>query len=212
MDNSKLIGVEQYPLIDYYFIPEEPPLNIVPYNKIKSCKSPMSTYVCFFCRDEDFAKVIKNPKRYVAQLSKFAGIIGLDISVYNDMPIIQQKFNMFMNLAITHYYATQGIKVIPNFRFGLDTTFEDFALAIPKNCLVAIGTYGCIKTIHEKNLWIDVIIRIIEHQNPRGIVIYGSAPKEMKNLINLYGINYYIFDPVIKNELKILKKKKKSNE
>jgi hypothetical protein len=206
--NTKLVSKEEYPLLEYKYISRELPKNIIPFDKIKYCKIPKETYVCFYCQDKNFLKVIKNPKNFLGVLRKFDGIIGLDFSIYTDMPKIQQKYNIMVNLSITEYFAEQGIKIIPNIRFGTESTFEDYKEAIPRNTFLAIGTYGSIKTKKQKNIWLDVIIKIIEEFEPRGIIVYGSLPIEVKNIITMYGVQYYIYEPIIKKELREYKLKK----
>lgn len=122
------------------------------------------------------------------------------------MPLIHQKYNIFLNLSITGYFAKQGIKIIPNIRFGIDATFDDFANAIPRNTFIALGNYGFIKTNKEKNLWFEITIRVIETIKPKGIIIYGSIFEEMKNLFILYGIEYLVYEPVIKEDYLKFKK------
>lgn len=122
------------------------------------------------------------------------------------MPIIQQKFQIYLNLALTFFFAFKGVKVIPNIRYGIDSTFNSFSKAIPKNSLIAIGTYGSIKTKEEKNLWLNEIIKIIETLTPKGIIVYGGLSKELTNLIKLYGIQLNVYQPFLSRVYK------KSNE
>lgn len=65
LDDSKLIGREEYPLLEYQFISKIPPKKIIPFNRIKKCKNKKDTYVCFYCADKSFNNLVKNPKRYV---------------------------------------------------------------------------------------------------------------------------------------------------
>jgi hypothetical protein len=65
LKDAKLIGDEEYPLLEYSFVSKEPPKSIIPFNKIRYCTNPSENYVCFYCRDEDFIKLMNNPKRYV---------------------------------------------------------------------------------------------------------------------------------------------------
>jgi hypothetical protein len=123
------------------------------------------------------------------------------------MPIIQQKYNMFLNLAVSYFFARQKINVIPNIRFGSTNTLNAYELAIPKNSLIAIGTYGCFKTIKEKNLWFNTVLNIIKILEPKGIVVYGSLTDEIKNIIFMYGVECYVFKPYIFYEYRKISKK-----
>ena len=59
--NTKLVSKEEYPLLEYKYISRELPKNIIPFDKIKYCKIPKETYVCFYCQDKNFLKVILKP-------------------------------------------------------------------------------------------------------------------------------------------------------
>jgi len=89
-------------------------------------------YICFYCRDEDFSRVKRNPWQYVKVFKRSKGIIGFDFSVHTDMPLIKQKSQINDNLSLTYFYGKAGVNVIPNIRYGVDDTKEDFIKAIPK--------------------------------------------------------------------------------
>lgn len=50
-------------------------------------------------------------------------VVGIDASPYDNMPLVVQKSQIYLNLAITYYFGRKGIKVIPNVRLGDDRTF-----------------------------------------------------------------------------------------
>lgn len=194
VDGAEFSGPEDYPILEEWMISDVFPEKIVPFNKIKETKNIEDCYICFYCRDVDFLRIRKNPKQYISILQKSKGIIGLDFSVYTDMPKIVQKKQMFDNLAFTYFYGSNGIKVIPNIRYGIDELTDDFLNAIPKDTLIAIGTYGFIKTNKEQNVWFEHINKIIDVLKPKGLIVYGSLPKDFKNWLVLNNVKFKIFD------------------
>ncbi|GHU50744.1 hypothetical protein FACS189459_5200 [Bacilli bacterium] len=131
-------------------VANEKPLNIIPFDKIRYVKDIENYYICFYCQDKEFNSVINNPQKYLSIFKRCKGLIGFDYSIHTDFPITLQKFLMFSNLSLTYYYGFNNIKVIPNIRYGLDETADEFLKAIPKNQLISIGTYGFCKTNEEK--------------------------------------------------------------
>lgn len=194
VEGANFTGPEDYPILEEWMIADDFPENIVPFNKIKETKNIEDCYVCFYCRDVDFLRIKKNPKQFVNILQKSKGIIGLDFSVYTDMPKIVQKKQMYNNLAFTYFFGASGIKVIPNIRYGVDEITEDFLNAIPQGSLIAIGTYGFIKTVKEQNVWFEQINKIIQTLKPKGIVIYGSLPKDFKRWLVLNDIKFKVYE------------------
>lgn len=205
VESAHFTDGENYPIIEEWMISEEFPDKIVPFNKIKKIKNLEDYYICFYCRDEDFIRIKRNPKQYIKMFQKSKGIIGLDYSVYIDMPKIVQKKQMYNNLALTYFYGSYGIKIIPNIRYGIDELSEEFLKSIPKNNLIAIGTYGFIKTIDEQNVWFENLLKIIESLEPSGIVIYGTLPKDIQNWLRMYNVKYKIYESFHSLEMKEVK-------
>ncbi len=145
--NAKFTPEEEYPILERSFISTELPTKIIPFDKSREIKNRKDYYVCFYCADETFNKIYTYPKKYLRYLSTFAGIITPDWSIHEDLPIIKQKENMNKNLEIAYYYGNNGIKIIPNIRAGTDKIKEEYYKAFPKYSIIAIGTYGFIKTI-----------------------------------------------------------------
>ena len=180
VDDANFTEVEEYPIIEDWMIPTIPPKQILTFNEAIAYKGDLSeTYVCFYAQDPTFERVRRNPKKYVDFFKKCAGIIGFDFSIHTDMPIIKQKSQMNDNLSLTYYYGKQGIRVIPNIRCGFDDLLPEFLSSIPKNSLIAIGTYGFIKETYKKYEWFCFLDEIIRTLNPSGIIVYGTLNGEL---------------------------------
>jgi hypothetical protein len=139
-------------------------------------------------------------------LRKFAGIIGFDYSIYTDMPIIKQKSQIYNNLSLSYYFGNKGIAVIPNIRYGIEDTKEDFLEAIPPKSLISFGTYGFIKTIQEQQVWFETLHKVINHLNPSGVVVYGSFPNDLRRWMDLYQVPIYLYESYTSLKMKEVKK------
>lgn len=180
VDDANFTEVEEYPIIEDWMIPTIPPKQILTFNEAIAYKGDLSeTYVCFYTQDPTFERVRRNPKKYIDFFKRCAGIIGFDFSIHTDMPIIKQKSQMNDNLSLTYYYGKHGIRVIPNIRCGFDDLLPEFLSSIPKNSLIAIGTYGFIKETYKKYEWFCFLDEIIRTLNPSGIIVYGTLNGEL---------------------------------
>lgn len=185
---------EEYPILEDYMISKNKPLDIMPFNKAITYRGDLSkTFICFFEPDDTFERIRKAPKRYVNFFKRTAGIIGLDFSVHSDMPIVKQKAQMNDNLSLTYYYGSQGIKVIPNIRCGVDELIPEFLMAIPKHSIIAVGTHGFIKTRQEKNEWFCFLEEIIKELEPSKIIVYGTLTGKMFDVLKKKE-NFVIYD------------------
>lgn len=192
VDDANFTEVEEYPIIEDWMIPTIPPKQILTFNEAIAYKGDLSeTYVCFYAQDPTFERVRRNPKKYVDFFKRCAGIIGFDFSIHTDMPIIKQKSQMNDNLSLTYYYGKQGIRVIPNIRCGFDDLLPEFLNSIPKNSLIAVGTYGFIKETYKKYEWFCFLEEIIRTLNPSGIIVYGTLNGELFNSLKEKTKFYY---------------------
>lgn len=188
---------EEYPILEKWMISEIPPEKIMPFDKALHYHGDLSRiYVCFYARDLVFERVRRNPKRYQDFFKRCAGLIGFDFSIHSDMPLVKQKAQMNDNLSLTYYYGKQGNRIIPNIRYGIDETADEFLLAIPKRSFIAIGTHGFIKAKAQKSEWYCFLEKIIDVLEPAGIIVYG---KLSGNIFVEFGsrCKFYCYEPWI---------------
>ncbi len=175
VEGANFTKEEEYPILERWMIPEIPPKKIMPFDKVLNYQGDLSdVYVCTYARDCSFERVRRNPNKYLNFFRRCGGIIGFDFSVHSDMPIVKQKSQMNDNLSLSYYFGNNGVKVIPNIRYGKDELADEFLSAIPKHTLIAIGTHGFIKEIPQKAEWYCFLEKIIKELEPKGIIVYGK--------------------------------------
>ena len=180
VEESTFTDIEEYPIIEEWMLPKQPPKKIMPFDKAINYHGDLrDTYICFYSRDPSFERVRKSPKRYLPFFKRCAGLIGFDFSIHSDMPLIKQKSQMNDNLSLTYFYGQNGCPVIPNIRWGIEETAEEYLSAIPKNGLVAIGTHGFCKRTEQKAEWICCLEKLIRVADPSGIVVYGNEDRSI---------------------------------
>lgn len=199
--DAEFTDIEEYPILKEEFISKAVPYKIIPFDKSLKVKNRKDYYVCFYCNDDSFKNIYNYPYKYLNYLKTFAGVITPDFSPYGDIKIIKQKTNINKNLELGYFYGNNNIKIIPNIRYGVQETMEEFYKAIPKGTLVSIGTYGFIKTLYEQNNYIDFLERLIDNLHPSGIIVYGSMPERVFKRFKKYGINFYQYNAYITDKL-----------
>lgn len=182
VEGANFTDLEEYPKIENWMIPEVPPKKIMPFDKALNFQGDLSdVYVCTYARDCTFERVRRNPKKYLHFFKRCAGLIGFDFSIHSDMPIIKQKSQMNDNLSLSFYFGREGVKIIPNIRYGADELADEFLSAIPKHSLIAIGTHGFIKEIPQKAEWYCFLEKVLKDLEPLGIIVYGKLSGKVFN-------------------------------
>jgi len=161
------------------------PEGIIPFSKIKYSNNKNEA-IGFFEMDEVFAEIFKNPYAFVKTFNEYAAIISVDASLYRDAPLSVQITNLYRNRAIGSFYQRNGSYVVPLIRWGNEYTYttiyfpEPIAfLGAPKHSIVAIGTYGCIKTREDKHYFKEGLRAMMRELEPEIVLVYGAMPDEV---------------------------------
>lgn len=92
---------------------EQLPSRLIPFSKTVGSKD-YDAWVHFYEDDVNFERLWNQPNKYLPILKKFAGAISPDFSVYRDMPLVMQQWNIYRSRAIGHWLQEQGIPIITN--------------------------------------------------------------------------------------------------
>lgn len=203
---------DEFPIIEKWMVSTKPPKELIQWDRRKDVKNPSSTGICFYCNDIGFNPILNNPKGYIEKLKKYDLVVGIDPSPYDNMPLCVQKSQIYLNLAITYFYGTQGIRVIPNVRLGDNRTLSCLE-AFPKHTLIAIGTHGFTHRLKNRFIFAEQVMRIVNALEPSGIVVYGPATNEIFSYVVMKDIPIYQFDSYTmkennKSRIKALRKDK----
>jgi len=161
-----------------YDLPCLPQIRAIPseLTEFQRLKKPdeENQYIHFYLADKKFECVYRNPYQSLERFQKFGGINGFDYSVYIDYPVHMQIANYDKNKALSFWYITQGMNVIPNVRWGKRDTFDWCCDGLPKQSTVAVSTLGYSKTVYEKWLFVEGFFEMIDRLEPTAIVVYGT--------------------------------------
>lgn len=196
IDGARRTKIDEYPIIEPWMVAKDLPKEIVQWDQRKACKNLAETALSFYSEDSTFNAVLSDPEHYLDVCLQYSCVIGTDASPYDNMPLVVQKSQIFLNLAITYFYGRRGIKVIPNVRLGDIRTITSLE-AYPKNTLISFGTNGFTKQLSNRQLFADEVDKIVESLEPSGIIAYGLAPdwlfrKALEKNIPVYQYDSYM--------------------
>lgn len=169
------------------------PERMIPFSKAIS-STDYDQWVHFYEDDVAFERLWNNPEKYLPILKKYKGVITPDFSLYRDMPLVMQLWNIYRSRAIGHWLQENGIPVIPNVRFGDERTYLPCCAGINKGGTIAIGSHGCIKLINEREFFVRGLDYIVKALAPKTIIVYGTAPNYIFDQYRKAGITILQFD------------------
>lgn len=156
----------------------EIPASLSLFSKSLNKKDP-SSWIHFYEDDYKFERIWNNPHKYLPLFKRFAGVISPDFSVYIDMPLPQQIWNICRSKAFGSWLESKEIKVIPNIRFGDSRTFELACSGIPEGSVVSIGSLGCVRNPNQREIFKSGINYMISRIKPQVVIVYGRVPDDI---------------------------------
>ena len=127
------------------------------------------------------------------KLDKFDSIIVPDYSLYGDLPIEWQIWNVYRSRVVAHALQELGYKVIINARWADERSYEFCFTGIEMGSIVAVGTHGCSKELVDRYLFDQGLVELIKRVKPQTIIFYGALTDSVKALLNEYNQNYIVF-------------------
>lgn len=194
--NARLLEDASY--TDKWELPLFPCANVVPPDlhsfRYINPATVNTLWIHFYGSDEYLEDVWENPEIWATQLKRFAGVISPDLSIYRDMPLSQQLYNVYRNRTLAHWFAQQGIPIIPNVRCA-DQRSYDFAFeGIDRNGTVCISTSGVLLDSEDRADFSRGFDAMMEALTPKTVLVYGSMPPDIFGKYLNGSIQFFSYD------------------
>lgn len=183
-------GIFEFPIIQPT---DSVPNRLIPFSKAIGCKD-FDQWVHFYEFDHLFERVWRDPRRYLPILKRFNGVILPDFSVYRDMPLVMQLWNIYRSRAIGFWLQANGVEVIANVRWGDRRTYRICCDGAPKGCTIAVGTLGAMQSAEDRRFFEEGLAVVVKRLSPKAIVVYGSASEEVFGRYREAGIEIVRFE------------------
>lgn len=95
------------------------------------------------------------------------------------MPLVVQAYNTYRGRALGHWLQENGVRVIPNIRFGDERTYDFCCAGITPGETIAIGSYGCIKDREDRRYFKQGLSFVMDTLHPKRLIVYGDAPGDI---------------------------------
>lgn len=161
----------------------EQPRALIPFTKLKTSKNKRG-YVHFYVHDKCFKQIFSFTDKYLDLLKQYDGVISPDPTIIIGKSKCLHATSTYMNRAVAYYLQKQGISVIPNVRWGDESTYSFAFLGIPKHSIVAISTHGCIKRDNDNNNYLrkcfkNGLAEMLKRLEPKIVVVHGFMPEDI---------------------------------
>ena len=145
--------------------------------------------VHFYIDDYQFERVWNRPHEYIEKLKKFDCVLTPDFSMYTDMPLAMQLWNVYRSRLIGQIMQDAGIEVIPTLQWCREDSFEFCFDGIEPGGAVSVSTIGVKKEKEATDIWIAGMNEAIKRLNPSFVIVYGGDigyefPCEVKYIDN----------------------------
>lgn len=169
-DESRTDGFYQMPVIEKTdHVPEE----LMTFNYALNTDD-FSKGICFYIDDYQFERLWAEPHKYMERLSQFDCCLTPDFSLYTDMPIAMQVWNVYRSRLIGQIMQDNGIIVIPTLSWSTPESYKFCFDGLPKGGTVSVSTVGVMKDDAAQEIWRDGMDEAIKRLEPTCVVAYGS--------------------------------------
>lgn len=134
-------------------------------------------YWIHFFIDDIFFEQLWNPRftdRDILLLSEFEGCFTPDFTLFPNMSVWQEQFNVFRNRAIGQLVQKKGGRVIPTIGWSNRRSFDFAFKGLSEGGVVAISTNGIKKSLVSIRLFREGVFELERQLRPSIIIIYGD--------------------------------------
>ena len=180
-----------FPVFTKEMLLDEEPDLIVPFyqrhNRV--VKDPAKTVICFYSSDRFLYRRLEKVFDDINEYKQFQGVIGLDITVTEDMDIEWQNMIMLVNQLFLAVLACNDIKVVMNSRIGSPASLSNLN-GFPKRSLCATSFLGCNRLSSENDYsFLKKVLALL----PSKLLIYGKHDTLAEAQLSRLGIDYRIY-------------------
>lgn len=128
----------------------------------------------FFIDDYQFERLWTSPAAYLDALRGYQCVLTPDFSLYLDMPLPMQVWNLYRSRAIGRWLQSEGVKVVPTLSWAQPETYPWAFSGLPKRSTVAVSTIGVKGDPVGLAVWGDGMTEALRVLKPRRVLLYGG--------------------------------------
>lgn len=139
--------------------------------KLLEVEEESNTAVHFFLDDYRFESLWRNPERNLDALLRIGLVLSPDFSLWRDMPIAMQIWQVYRNRWLGCFWQAYGIWVIPTISWSQPHAF--CYMGVEPGSIVAISSVG-VSDLLARQLFREGFEKMLNVCQPSAILCYGS--------------------------------------
>lgn len=128
----------------------------------------------FFIDDYQFERIWNAPHDYIDLLKRFDCVCTPDFSLYTEMPLPMQIWNVYRSRMVGQIMQDYGLQVIPTLQWCKEESFDFCFDGIEKGTVVAVSTIGVKEQDEGKRLWFSGMEEALDQIKPKCVIVYGG--------------------------------------
>jgi hypothetical protein len=156
---------------------------------VKNETKDTNATVHFFIYDDEFDEVWRSPASYIDELAQYRQVISTDFSIYTNMSLAMQIFNVYRNRWLGCYWQERGLTVIPSVSWSDEWSYEFCFDGIQQGAVVVVSTLG---SYDIEPLYMEGFRRMCEKIKPEKVICYAKPFDAMLELADLIEIPYVV--------------------
>lgn len=169
-DAERVAGAYDMPVIRAV---NHTPKDLMSFNYMLT-KDDFDKGIHFYIDDYQFERIWNTPDKYMDRLRMFDCVLTPDFSLYMDMPIAMQIWNVYRSRLIGQIMQDAGITVIPTLQWADERSFDFCFDGIEPGGVVSVSTIGVKRDKNAGGIWFAGMDEAIKRLRPSHVVCYGG--------------------------------------
>lgn len=154
---------------------DDEPTQLIGFNYcLTAKKSDYEKTVHFYLDDYQFERIWNKPEVYIKILSKFRSCLTPDFSLYRNMPLAMQIYNVFRSRCIGYLMEQANMKVVITLQYSDPSSYEFCFDSLPQHKVYSASTVGVERDETARMLWKMGMIEALKRLKPKSLIIYGN--------------------------------------
>lgn len=149
------------------------PTDLMSFNYMLT-KDSFEKGIHFYIDDYQFERIWNTPDKYMDRLRMFDCVLTPDFSLYMDMPLAMQIWNVYRSRLIGQKMQSEGIKVIPTLSWSDERSYEFCFDGIEPGGTVSVSTIGVKNSADAMRIWVSGMDEAMRRLSPKCVVVYGG--------------------------------------
>ena len=139
---------------------------------VKDETKDMDATVHFFEYDNRFDEVWRNPIPYIKEIGQYKQTMTPDFSMYTNMPLALQIYNVYRNRWLGAFWQQNGLTVIPTVSWSDEWSYDFCFDGIQTGSVVAVSTLNCRDV---KGLFLAGFEKMCQAIDPELVICHAEA-------------------------------------